>query len=232
MHYKYLHRSHPPEAFFYYFFFPQSIYIYICTQHQRCFSQTGNSRGANRKKKEPQDQINTVVRLLTTGLSKKSIPRLKIGTANVCIVSSGWWAPSIFYWIYTHLESWRLRCLRLHSAMTVIALHTQHHTAAEPGTHPPLVKSTWCLVVGDFFLMCSSSIVLSVREDWAALSLSITLKIKRGDLCLVNGPFFIEDRTNQTFWHQGNGTVLFLLAKGSGWYGTLKGISFIPLICI
>lgn len=55
---------------------------------------------------------------------------------------------------------------------------TVHHSAAEAGTYPPLLKSMCCLVEGDFPLMCSSSIVLSVREGWVALSLSVTLKIK------------------------------------------------------
>lgn len=126
------------------------------------------------------------MRLLTTGLSKKCILKPRIGTANVCIVSSGWWAPSIFYWICTHLESRRLCCWRLHSTMTVIALHTLHYSAM----HPPILKSTCCSVVGDFFQMSSSTIVLSIRDGWAALSLSITLKIEWGDLCLVNGPFY------------------------------------------
>lgn len=29
-----------------------------------------------------------------------------------------------------------------------------------------------------------------VREGWTALSLSITLKMERGDLCLANAPFY------------------------------------------
>lgn len=169
-------------------------------------------RGENRKKRSLKNQINIVVKLLTIGLSKTCILRPKIGTASVCIASSSWWAPSIFYWICTHLESWRLHCWRLHSAMTVIAIHTQHHGVGEAGTHPSLLRSTCWLGVGDFPQMCSSSIVLSVREGWAALSLSITLRIEWGDLCLVNGPFYWW---YQTFWHQRTGTVLFLLAKGS-----------------
>lgn len=130
------------------------------------------------------------MKLLSTGLSKKCTLRPRIGTASVCFVSSGWWAPSIFYWICTHLESRRLRWWRLHSAMTVIASHTLHYSAAEAGTHPPLLKSTCCLDVGDFLQMCSSSIVLSVTEGWAALSLPITLKTKWRDLCLVSRAFY------------------------------------------